>query len=449
MLHKLSTTEGSLLDDITVVQVLNVSKATSIEVQEKLKTAVETEKKINLAREEFRPVATRGSVLYFLICTMSMVNCMYQTSLVQFLERFDISMTESEKTHITQKRIGFIIEYLTYDIYKYKARGLYEVHKFLFALLMALNIDMQRLTVAYEEFQSFIKGGAALDINACPPKPFKWITDMTWLNLVQLSNLRPFAEIIQLVSSDEKRWKTWFEKSAPERENLPANYNELDAFRKLLLIRAWCPDRTLSQAREYIKFSLGRQFAEPVIVNYDVLLEESRPLTPIVCFLSMGSDPTPSVEALAKKNGIRVDCISMGQGQEIHARKLMADSLEHGSWVLLQNCHLGLEYMTELMVQIMELEKLGEGWHEDFRLWITTEVHNDFPITLLQMSIKYTNEPPSGVRAGMKRTYAAMTHEILEYSEDPKYLPLVYGVSFLHTIVQERRKFGPLGRSHR
>ncbi|KAI4469349.1 dynein heavy chain family protein [Holotrichia oblita] len=50
-----------------------------------------------------------------------------------------------------------------------------------------------------------------------------------------------------------------------------------------------------------------------------------------------------------------------------------------------------------------------------------------------------------GIRAGLLRTYTSMNQDMLEYSDLPQYIPIVYAISFLHTVVQERRKFGPLG----
>ncbi|XP_017775151.1 PREDICTED: dynein heavy chain 8, axonemal [Nicrophorus vespilloides] len=446
LLYKLTTTQGSLVDDESVIGVLNVTKSTATEVREKIDIARDTEIKINAAREEFRPIATRGSVLYFLITSMAMVNCMYQTSLVQFLERFDLSMLKSEKSPIQSKRINFIIDYLTYEIFKYKSRGLYEVDKYMFVLMMCLRIDLQRNHITHEEFQNFIKGGAALDLNSCPPKPSKWITDLAWLNLVELSNLRHFQYIVTQITNNEKVWKVWFDKDAPEEASIPDGYNALDTFRRLLLIRSMCPDRTLTQSRKYIGASMGQRFAEPVILNMETMLSESRPLTPMICFLSTGSDPTPYIEQLAKRVENKVKSMSMGQGQEVHARKLLLNAMTDGFWALLQNCHLGLDYMEEVLLQLLELERnQGEGMHANFRLWITTEVHPSFPIGLLQLCIKFTNEPPSGIRAGVLRTYTSMNQDMLDYSDQPQYIPLVYAISYLHTIVQERRKFGPLG----
>jgi len=64
----------------------------------------------------------------------------------------------SPKSPLTGKRIYNIIEYLTYAVFLYTCRGLYETHKFLFTLLLTLKIDIQKQRVAYEEFLIFIKG---------------------------------------------------------------------------------------------------------------------------------------------------------------------------------------------------------------------------------------------------------------------------------------------------
>merc|ERR1719195_1957524 len=116
---------------------------------------------------------------------------------------------------------------------------------------------------------------------------------------------------------------------------------------------------------------------------------------------------------------MRLECraISMGQGQEVHSRRLLQQFMAEGGWVLLQNCHLGLNFMDELLDTVLNTENVNDK----FRLWITTEVHPKFPITLLQASIKFTNEPPQGIKAGLKRTYAGITQDQLDVTNMPQW----------------------------
>ena len=113
------------------------------------------------------------------------------------------------------------------------------------------------------------------------------------------------------MSRNDKSWKAWFDSDIPEESPIPDGYNtSLDTFRKLLMIRSWCPDRVLPQARKYIAESMGIKYAEGVILDMEKMWEESTIRVPMVCFLSLGSDPTNAIEALAKKK-------ELGKGENL------------------------------------------------------------------------------------------------------------------------------------
>ena len=153
--------------------------------------------------------------------------------------------------------------------------------------------------------------------------------------------------------------------------------------------------------------SLGKRYVDSRPLDLKVLTEEADKFVPAIFLLSTGADPTGAINELARKKKKTVNSISMGQGQEPAARKLLQQGMLHGSWVLLQNCPLGLKMMAELEGTIItKRANEPEEVHDEFRCWISAEPHPNFPIGLLHMAIKVTNEAPAGVRAGLKGSVA-------------------------------------------
>ncbi|TPP56023.1 Dynein heavy chain 5 axonemal [Fasciola gigantica] len=157
LLYRLANTEGSLVDDQGLVDVLQTTKSTSIEVAQQLTQAQDTEAEITAAREEFRPVAARGSLLYFLITELTGVNPMYHTGLNRFLRLFDNSMACSEPCPVTSKRVTNIINYMTRSVWAFAVRGMFKMDRTMTTLMLALRIDLQRKNIRQEEFITFIQ----------------------------------------------------------------------------------------------------------------------------------------------------------------------------------------------------------------------------------------------------------------------------------------------------
>ena len=87
-----------------------------------------------------------------------------------------------------------------------------------------------------------------------------------------------------------------------------------------------------------------------------------------------------------------------------------------------------------------------DNMHENFRLFLTSMPVPFFPVSVLQNGVKNTTEPPMGLKANLQRSWAEITDTWIDNCRKPAvWRKLAFGVSFFHAIVQERRKFGPLG----
>jgi hypothetical protein len=67
---------------------------------------------------------------------------------------------------------------------------------------------------------------------------------------------------------------------------------------------------------------------------------------------------------------------------------------ERGFWVCLENCHLSTSWMPTLELLLQGMQSPGAYVHKDFRLWLTSMPTAEFPVSVLQYSIKMTLEPP-------------------------------------------------------
>lgn len=128
---------------------------------------------------------------------------------------------------------------------------------------------------------------------------------------------------------------------------------------------------------------------------------------------------------------------------------LLDVAVDRGQWLMLQNGHLLVKFMRTLEKVLEKMEKP----HPDFRLWITTDATPQFPIGILQRSLKgykqkpqifnkkhisiaVVTEPPNGLKLNLRSTYFKLRQQTLDGCSHPCFKSIVYVLSFFHAVVQ-------------
>ncbi|XP_068978772.1 dynein axonemal heavy chain 2 [Bombus flavifrons] len=449
ILHLLNVAGDTLLDDLDLLSTLQSSKATSTSIEESLIVSEQTEKEIDLAREEYRSCAHRAAILFFVLNDMSFIDPMYQFALDAYITLFMLSIDKSAKSIKLPERIENLNEYHTYALYKNTCRGLFEQHKLLFSFNMCMKILDAQDKVIPNEYAFLLRGGIVLDRENQPDKPIGWLPDETWDNITELDKLAGFHGIVSSFEQFPRDWHNWYVNTEPENTPLVAEWEtNCNVFQKMLVIRSCRPDRISFCIANFIVLNLGQRFVEPPVLDLKAVLDDSVAQTPLIFVLSPGVDPTSTLMQLVDSQEMtnHFMTLSLGQGQAPIATRMIEVGAKEGAWVFLANCHLSLSWMPKLDKIVETLGASKTIIHPQFRLWLSSSPSPQFPISILQAGIKMTTEPPKGLKANMKRLYSLITETQFELCQaKSKYKKLLFALVFFHAILLERKKFQQLG----
>ena len=284
-------------------------------------------------------------------------------------------MDIAEKAALASKRVNNIIDSLTLISYRY-------VNRVSFKLILLFKILIAAGKLEARFVSLFLRGGSALDINSVRNKTINWLSNDAWLNMIQLSNASlQFKTVCDDMEQNEAAFIPWFNENEPEKFPIPViegRFSTVDEvlqhFYRLLLVRCLREDRTLLAVNDFIRKTdsielggakvpvMGTRYVEPVTDTVETIYREMvDPTIPVIFLLSAGADPTDSLETLARRKRKPVECVSMGEGQDVVALRAINTATANGSWVLLQNCHLGLDFIDALEDILLKLQLPDSG----------------------------------------------------------------------------------------
>ncbi|PIK38254.1 beta heavy chain of outer-arm axonemal dynein ATPase [Apostichopus japonicus] len=176
LLSRLSSAEGNFLGDTALVENLETTKRTAAEIEVKVEEAKVTEVKINEARELYRPAAARASLLYFILNDLNKINPIYQFSLKAFNTVFSNAIARAEPAEEVKDRVVNLIDCITYFVYVYTTRGLFEADKLIFTTQVALQVLIKNNEINQTELDFLLR--FPIQVNVTSPVDF--LSNQAW-----------------------------------------------------------------------------------------------------------------------------------------------------------------------------------------------------------------------------------------------------------------------------
>ncbi|CUG87383.1 dynein heavy chain, putative [Bodo saltans] len=448
ILRMLQEAEGDILEQEVLINTLEMSKKKSIEINEDIAKAKATEVIIDETRNKYRPHAFRGSLLFFCVSALSSVDPMYQFSLQWFMNLFLNGIDKADRFEDdVDARLESLKDFFTYSFYSNVCRSLFERHKLMFSFFLCNSIIGEEGLLDAMEYRFLLTGPTGSGGSAPNPAP-DWLTDNSW-NEIQFAakTLPNFAGFEVHIKDNIEHYKSLFDDISAHSYPLAEEWQKkATPLQRLIITRCLRMDKVTHGIQDYVKHFIGERYIIVPQFNLMDAYKDSDCTTPLIFIISPGSDPMNDLLKFAEQMRMskKLDKVSLGQGQGRKAEELMHNGKEKGQWVLLQNCHLATSWMPTLEVLVENFNP--DSMKKEFRLWLTSMPSATFPVSVLQISVKMTNEPPKGLRANLTRSFFGFKEDDLNHATKAvDFKKMLFAQCLFHGVLQERRKFGSLG----
>lgn len=169
---------------------------------------------------------------------------------------------------------------------------------------------------------------------------------------------------------------------------------------------------------------------------------EIGPTVPLLLCSAPGHDVSGRVEALAKELKKDLSAVAMGSSEGFDtADTLVSTATKRGSWVMLKNVHLCVDWLRDSLVK--KLQSLSPAnTNTNCRIFITSEINPRLPTSLLRISDIIVAEAPTGIKASLSRFFSSIAKDRFAIPVRNR-LYLILG--WTNAVIQERLRFVPTG----
>ncbi|KAJ3212195.1 hypothetical protein HDU67_003972 [Dinochytrium kinnereticum] len=450
LLQALNDSKGNILEDDNIIATLEKLKQEAAEVTKKVEDTDIVMQEVDSVTATYTPLAQACSSIFFCLEQLSLLHHFYQFSLDFFLDIFQYLLHDNPKlvgVNDYNERLARIFDHLFGLTYQRAARSLLHEDQLVFAMQLAqIKSRATGSGLDEDEFDLLISGEDLRDAE----KPVDPLLSSNFgedvgKRMLQLTSKPAFSSLSAHIKDNLTTWQQFWKHDTPE-SNVPSFWqdklsNANIALRKLLLIKAFRPDRLLPATLLLAESSLDSSITSSAELDLKSLVfSEIKGCTPLAFCSVPGYDASKMVEEFASNCSQKIVGVAMGSAEGYTlAETAISTGVKTGTWVLLKNVHLSPAWLSQLEKRLHSMKS-----NDNFRLFLTMETNPRVPVNLLRLSRVLMFEPPPGIKANLNATIARIPAARLAKGPVERNR-LYFLLAWLHAVVQERLRYVPIG----